>query len=66
MGKTSYEVKQRWKKANYIKIAFDMDKDDGLEFREKCKRENIPQAEVLKQAVYDFLGKPVPPSKAKF
>lgn len=66
MGKTSSKVKRAWMNKNYTRIAFDVDKEDGIAFKEKCKAENITQSEILKAAVYDFLGKPVPPSKAKF
>lgn len=66
MGKTSSAAKQRWINENYVQIRFYMEKEDGIAFKEKCKRENVTQAEILKAAAYDFLGKPVPPSKAKF
>lgn len=66
MGKTSSKVKNEWKRRNYTRIAFDVDKEDGIAFKEKCQKENVSQSEILKAAVYDFLGKPVPPSKAKF
>lgn len=66
MGKTSNKVKDDWKRRNYATISFYMDKEDGIAFKEKCKAENVSQAEILRAAAYEFLGKPVPPSKAKF
>lgn len=64
-GKTSYEVSQRWKKANYRRIGFYVNKEDGWEFAEKCKKNGDIQSEVLRQAMYDYLGKPMPPSRDK-
>lgn len=65
-GKTSSKAKRAWIDRNYQRIAFDINKEDGIAFKEKCKRENVTQAEILKAAVYEFLDKPIPPSKAKF
>lgn len=65
-GKTSTASKARWMKENYTSFHFWVNKEDGLAFKEKCKREGYSQAEILKQAVYDYIGKPVPPSKARF
>lgn len=65
-GKTSNKAKSEWKKRNYAQIKCDIDKQDGERFREKCKAENIPQAQILKKAVYDFIGKPVPPNKTPY
>lgn len=66
MGKTSSASKYKWIKENYIQIRFYMGKEDGRAFKEKCEKEGVAQAEILRQAAYDFLGKPVPPSKARF
>ena len=66
MGKTSNKVKNEWMARNYMRIVCLVDKEDGIAFKEKCQKENVSQSEILKAAVYDFLGKPVPPSKAKF
>lgn len=54
--RTSSEVKNRWKQANYTRIVVEVPKDTGTKFKEKCKRENIPQAQVLKEAINNFLG----------
>lgn len=56
MGKTSSEVKNRWKAANYKRVIVEIPKEDGERFKEKCERENITQASVLKEAIYNFLG----------
>ena len=65
-GKTSNEAKNRWKQANYKRLAVDVDKHDGEKFVELCKKNGDTVASVLRIAVYDYIGKPVPPSKAKF
>ena len=64
-GKTSSKVSQAWKDRNYVNIRFWLNKEDGLAFREKCKKNGDFQSEILRQAVYDYLGKPVPPSRDK-
>lgn len=53
---TSYEVRKRWNQENYTKIGVDIWKDDAKRFKEKCKRENVTQASILKDAIYKFLG----------
>lgn len=55
MGKTSTASKNRWKAANYERIIVEIPKEDGERFKAKCKRENIPQASILKEAIYNFL-----------
>lgn len=57
MGKTSTEVKNRWNAEHYTRLTVSVPKEDGKAFKEKCEREGISQAEVLKEAVYQFLGK---------
>ena len=66
IGKTSYEAKRRWKKENYKDLSVCINKQDGEEFAELCKKNGDTQAGVLRQAIYDYIGKPVPPSKAKW
>ena len=66
MGKTSTEVSQRWQNKTYKRLTVVVDKFDGEVFAELCKKNGDSQMQVLRQAVYDYIGKPVPPSKAKF
>lgn len=56
MGKTSTEATNRWKAANYKRIIVEIPKEDGKRFKEKCERENVTQASILKEAIYKFLG----------
>lgn len=56
MGKTSSQVKNRWNAEHYIRVTAYINKEDGETFKAKCKAENISQAEIIKKAVYDFLG----------
>lgn len=65
-GKTSTEAKNRWERKNYKRLTVVVQKADGEEFTELCKENGDTQAEILRAAVYDYLGRPVPPSKAKF
>ena len=66
IGKTSYEVTLKWKKENYKSFSVYIHKQDGEEFAKLCKKNGDTQAGVLRQAIYDYIGKPVPPSKAKW
>lgn len=65
-GKVSQEAHNRWQNANYKRLTVVVDKADGELFTELCKKNGDSQMAVLRQAVYDYIGKPVPPSKAKF
>lgn len=65
-GKTSKEAERRWKRANYKELSLKVAKADGELFAEKCKENGESMSAVLRAAVYDYIGKPVPPSKAKF
>lgn len=55
MGKTSSQVKNRWNAEHYTRIMACVPKEDGEKFKAKCKEKNISQAEIIKQAVSDFL-----------
>ena len=55
MGKTSSAVKNRWNAEHYTRLTVSVPKEDGEKFKEKCQRENVTQAEILKEAVYKFL-----------
>ncbi len=57
MGKTSNEVKRRWIDKNYSKIQADIPKDLAQAFKEKCQSDGISQAQIIKDAISDFLTK---------
>ena len=57
--KTSTAVKNRWKQANYTRIVVDVPKEIGTKFKEKCKCNNIPQAQILKDAINNYLERNV-------
>lgn len=65
-SKTSSSVKYRWIKEHYKSFSVYIDKADGEKFAELCKMNGDKQADILRHAIYDYLGEPVPPSKAKF
>lgn len=56
MGKTSSQVKNRWNAEHYTRISAYINREDGEAFKLKCKAKDISQAEIIKKAVYDFLG----------
>lgn len=65
-GKTSSAAKARWNRDNYKSFSVYIDKTDGERFAALCKMNGDTQAEVLRAAIYDYLGEPIPPSKARF
>lgn len=53
--KTSTEVKARYNKKVYDVISIRVPKDMAEKFKEKCLSEGTPQAQVIKQAIEQFL-----------
>ena len=56
IGKTSNEVKRRWIDANYTTIRADIPKATAEAFKAKCRETGIPQAQIIKDAIADFLS----------
>lgn len=54
---TSTEVKARYNKKVYDVISVRIPKELATAFKEKCASENIPQAQVIKKAIEEFLNK---------
>ena len=55
MGKTSWQVKQRYNQKNYTRVVADIPKELATVFKEKCKREQVSQAQVIKKAIEEFI-----------
>jgi len=55
--KTSTAVKARYNKKTYDVISARVPKDTARAFKEKCEAEGIPQAQIIKKAVEDFLNR---------
>lgn len=53
---TSTQVKQRYNQKVYSRLQISLPKDLVARFKEKCEADGIPQAQVIKKAVIDFLG----------
>lgn len=53
--KTSSAVKQRYNEKVYDNISARVPKDLAAAFKKKCVEEGIPQAQIIKQAIEDFL-----------
>ena len=53
---TSSAVKNRYNKKVYDSIIVRVPKELAQAFKEKCASEGIPQAQVLKKAMQDFLN----------
>ncbi len=52
---TSSEVKRRYNSKAYGTVTVYADKELVAEFKELCKEKGISQAQVLKQAMQDFI-----------
>lgn len=55
--KTSSAVKNRYNKKVYGSIIVRIPKDMAEQFKAKCVETGIPQAQVIKKAIEDFLSK---------
>lgn len=55
--KTSTEVKQRYNEKTYDVISIRVPKDTAEAFKKKCVAEGVPQAQIIKQAINEFLNK---------
>ena len=54
---TSTEVKTRYNKKVYDTISFRIPKDLAAAFKESCSIKGVSQAQVLKNAIEEFLNK---------
>ena len=54
--RTSTEVKRRYNEKTYTLISASVPKETAAAFREKCTAEGIPQAQIIKKAIEDFLS----------
>lgn len=52
---TSTEVKRRYNAKTYTQISASVPKEMAAAFKEKCATEGIPQAQIIKKAIEQFL-----------
>lgn len=57
MGKTSYEVKEKYKKKVYAQVKADLPKELVLEFRTLVKQNGDSQAQIIKSALEEYISK---------
>ena len=57
ISQKSKEAKRRYNQSHYSSIRYEEKKEIVEAFREKCRRENVAQADILRKAVLEFLGK---------
>lgn len=50
------EANRRYNEKAYERIYLQVPKEKGLAFKAKCKQQNIPQRQVLIDAIDEFLG----------
>lgn len=53
---TSTEVKRRYNEKTYTLISVSVPKETAAAFKAKCAAEGIPQAQIIKKAIEDFLS----------
>lgn len=53
--KTSTEVKRRYNEKVYDVISIRIPKETAKSFKEKCAAERVPQAQIIKKAIEEFL-----------
>ncbi len=53
--KTSTEVKRRYNEKTYTMIAASIPKETAAAFKKKCAAEGVPQAQIIKRAIEEFL-----------
>lgn len=56
MSKTSWQVKEKYNKRVYGRIYCLLPKELVTEFKQKCKKQGISQAQVIREAIERFLG----------
>lgn len=54
--KTSSAVKQRYNQKTYGAVTAYLPKDLAAAFKAKCVAEGIPQAQIIKKAIEEFLS----------
>lgn len=54
--RTSTAVKNRYNQKVYDQIAIKVPKELGAAFKEKCAAEGVPQAQIIKKAIEEFLN----------
>lgn len=55
-SRTSTEVKTRYNNKTYDVISVRVPKEMAAAFKQKCVETSIPQAQIVKNAIADFLG----------
>ena len=55
--KTSSAVKQRYNEKVYDNISVRIPKETAAAFKTKCAAEGIPQAQIIKKAIDEFLAR---------
>ena len=55
--KTSTAVKRRYNEKTYTLISASVPKETAAAFKAKCAAEGIPQAQIIKKAIEDFLSR---------
>ena len=55
--RTSTEVKRRYNEKTYTLISASVPKETAAAFKAKCAAEGIPQAQIIKKAIEEFLSR---------
>ena len=57
IGKTSPNAVKRYKAKAITRITLDVPREIGERFKAKCKAEGVPLAQILKQAIDQYINK---------
>lgn len=55
-SRTSTEVKSRYNKKAYDRITVSVPKEMAATFKAKCASEGIPQAQIIKKAIENYIS----------
>lgn len=56
IGKTSNQVKDKWKAENYTRVNIYLPKEDAETYKRKCDKLGKSYSDIPKEAIYKFLG----------
>ncbi|MFA5658275.1 MAG: CopG family transcriptional regulator [Oscillospiraceae bacterium] len=55
MGKTSWQIKEKYNRAHYKKLIIQLDKELVSQWEEKLKQDGIAKAQFLREAINKYL-----------
>lgn len=56
MGKTSWQVKEKYNREHYKKVIIQLDKELVAKWEEHLKADRLPKAQFLREAIIEYLA----------